>query len=66
MTSDPWADRVTQLWTTHIFERKLTANTDHNAALSKLILTLDSKTDDMTVDYKGVDFLSRPEPAIVW
>lgn len=66
MTADPWAERFAQLWTTHIFERKLDAHAEHNAVLSKLILALDSEKDDMTVDYQGVDFLGRPEPAIAW
>ena len=66
MTANTWNEHFTQLWTTHIFERKLNAHAEHNAALSKLILALDAEKDDMTVDYKGVDFLSRQEPAIVW
>lgn len=66
MTADPWAARITELWATHIFERKLIESEAQNTALAKLVLELDSAKDDMTVDYKGVDFLSRPEPAIVW
>jgi len=66
MSSDPWAQRFAQLWATHIFERKLNAHSENDAALSNLILALDSSNDDMTVDYKGVDFLSRPDPAIAW
>lgn len=66
MTANTRNEHFTQLWTTHIFERKINAHAEHNAALSKLILALDAEKDDMTVDYKGVDFLSRQEPAIVW
>ncbi|MDD9925265.1 MAG: TIGR02466 family protein [Rhodospirillaceae bacterium] len=66
MTADLWDKRFTQLWTTHIFERKLTAHAEHNASLAKLILALDADQNDMTVDYKGVDFLSRNEPGIIW
>ena len=66
MTGDPWAERVTELWATHIFERKLSDAEAQNPALAKLVLELDSAKDDMTVDYKGVDFLSRPEPATLW
>lgn len=64
--ADPWADRFTLLWVTHIFERHLAAHKERNPALVETILKLDAETDDMTVAYKGMDFLKRPEPAIEW
>lgn len=63
---DRWADRFTLLWTTHIFERHLAAHESRNPALVETIQKMDAETDDMTVAYKGMDFLKRPEPAIEW
>lgn len=64
--ASPWANRFALLWTTHIYERLLTASEAHNPALIETILKMDSEADDMTVSYKGMDFLKRPEPAIAW
>ena len=64
--ADPWADRFVELWATYMVQRRLPAHGEHNPALVELVLGIDADTQDMTVDYKGVDFLSRPEPAIGW
>ncbi len=66
MTADPWAERFTLLWTTHLFQRTLAAHADQNPPLAEFILSLDLNKVDMTVDYKGVDFLNRPEAPITW
>jgi uncharacterized protein (TIGR02466 family) len=65
-SSDIWAERFTPLWSTYIFQRRLAGANDHNPGIADLVMGLDTKRNDMTVDYKGVDFLQRPEPAIVW
>ncbi len=63
---DPWAERFVPLWSTYIFKRSLPDAAHNNAAIVELVLAMDSQKDDMTVDYKGVDFLQRPEPSIAW
>lgn len=64
--ADPWANRFAALWPTYIFQRRLAEHAQHNPSISDIVLAMDANKDDMTVDYKGVDFLKRPEPSIVW
>ena len=64
--ADPWAERFAEFWPTHIFECRLAGSSRHNRAIARIIQAMDSNKDDMTTNYKGVDFLNRPEPAIGW
>ncbi len=64
--ADPWAKRFSQLWPTHIFERRLADHAEHDLAIADIVMEMDANKEDMTADYKGVAFLRRPEPAIAW
>lgn len=60
------SDGVVELWPTRLMQRALPDAQNANPILSDLIEALDSRTSDLTTDYRAADFLQTDHPAVRW
>lgn len=66
MTRQPDAQGFLDLWPTRLLKRQLPGAKEANGVLSGMILDLDAKSDDLTTDYLGGNFLESDHPAVAW